>query len=203
MNSPEIVVFDLGKVLLEFDYSLVARRLAARSRASVAEVQNLIDHAPLLFRFETGLMTRDEFFREVVAATGFAGAMGEFENIFADQFTPIAPMLELHAQLRERGVPVFIFSNTNDIAIDFIRQKFPFFAGFDDYVLSYEHGAMKPTAKLYEVAERVTGRRGAQILYVDDRLENAEAGVARGWQVIHHLEPAATIARTRKLGLVK
>jgi len=35
----------------------------------------------------------------------------------------------------------------------------------------------------------VTGREQKQILYLDDRIENAEAGVARGWHVIHHQTP--------------
>ncbi len=31
MDSPKAVVFDLGKVLVDFDYSIAARRIAARS----------------------------------------------------------------------------------------------------------------------------------------------------------------------------
>jgi len=61
---------------------------------------------------------------------------------------------------------------------------------------------MKPHARLYEVVELVTGRKGSQILYLDDRLENAEAGVARGWQVIHHQNYAASAGRIQDLGLI-
>jgi HAD superfamily hydrolase (TIGR01509 family) len=104
--------------------------------------------------------------------------------------------------LCDARVPLYIFSNTNDLAIGHIRRNFPFFAEFDDFVLSYEHGAMKPDAKLYEVVERLAGRRGGQLLYLDDRIENVEAGRARGWQVIHHRQPAESIAVIEKLGLV-
>ena len=110
-------------------------------------------------------------------------------------------MVEFHAGLRRAGVPTFIFSNTNDLAIAHIRRRFPFFAHFDGYVLSFEHGAMKPAAKLYEVVEQVTGRKGAEILYLDDRLENAEAGHRRDWQVIHHDQPGPSILRAKELGL--
>ena len=199
--TPEVVVFDLGKVLLDFDYRIVAGRVAARGAMNTGEVQTLIDHSPLLFRFETGHISRDQFFREIVARCGYRGSPVEFARDFAEQFTPIAPMLGLHAALRAARIPTFIFSNTNDLAIEHIRERYPFFAEFDGYVLSYEHGAMKPEAKLYEVVERVTGRAGAAILYLDDRLENAEAGRARGWQVIHHSTPEETITLARKLGL--
>jgi hypothetical protein len=49
--------------------------------------------------------------------------------------------------------------------------------------------------------ERLTGRQRARLVYLDDRLENAEAGRARGWEVIHHGDPAASIGRLRELGL--
>jgi FMN phosphatase YigB (HAD superfamily) len=202
MNPPNAVVFDLGKVLVDFDYSIAARRIAARSTMPPRDIQHFIDHSPLLFRYETGLMTRAEFFEEIRRTTGFLGDLDEFGGYFADIFSPMAEMIELHARLRRRGVPTFIFSNTNDLAIAHIRRNFPFFANFNGYVLSYEHGAMKPDVKLYEVVERVAGRTQKQILYLDDRVENAEAGVARGWQVIHHQDPKTSIARVKELGLL-
>jgi HAD superfamily hydrolase (TIGR01509 family) len=149
-----------------------------------------------------GLLSRRQFFEEVCAATGFRGGLEEFAQFFADIFSPIDAMIDLHARLRAVEVPTFIFSNTNDLAIEHIRRNFPFFANFDAYVLSYEHGAMKPNAKLYEVVEQVTGRRGMQILYLDDRRENAEAGEARGWQVIHHEDPKASLETIKRLQLL-
>jgi HAD superfamily hydrolase (TIGR01509 family) len=61
---------------------------------------------------------------------------------------------------------------------------------------------MKPTAKLYEIVERATGRRGAEILYIDDRPENVQAGAARGWQAILHESPTTTREALQKLGLL-
>ncbi len=201
MTKVRTVVFDLGKVLLDFDYGKSARLFAARSKVSATDVEKLINHTPLLYRYETGLMTREEFYREVTAGSGFEGTIEEFGPIFADIFDPIPQMVELHATLRKRGIPTFIFSNTNDLAIGHIRQKYPFFNNFDGYILSYEHGAMKPTAKLYEVVERETGRRGAEIIYLDDRAENVDAGAARGWQAVLHETPAGSLAALRAAGL--
>ena len=202
MTSPPTVIFDLGKVLLEFDYGIVARRLAAHSGRDAEQIRGLLDQSPLLFRFESGQMTNDEFFREVSSFTGYTGAFDEFADIFGDIFAPIAPMIELHAQLRARGVQTFIFSNTNDLAIRHIRTNFPFFAGFTGYVYSHEAGTMKPDARIYEIVERRTNRSGAELLYIDDWLENVEAGAARGWRVVHHQTPEQTIAAVRAAGLL-
>jgi len=202
MTKPHAIVFDLGKVLVDFDYSIAARRISERGSVDPAAVQQFLDHSPLLFRYETGHMNRQEFYEEVRRLSGFKGDIEEFAEFFADIFTEIPPMIALHRRLREARVPVYIFSNTNDLAIGHIRRNFPFFAEFDAHVLSYEHGAMKPDAKLYEVLERISGRRGGQLLYLDDRLENVEAGRARGWQVIHHRDPAESIAAIEKLGVI-
>lgn len=203
MAPPEAVVFDLGKVLVDFDYSIAARRIAARARMSAPDVQDLIDHSPLLFRFETGRLTRDEFFAEVRSTTGFDGTLEEFTEFFSDIFTPIEPMVRLHSELRRAGIPTFIFSNTNELAVGHIRSRFPFFRDFDGYILSYEHGSMKPDDPLYDLVEAQTGRRGPALLYFDDRAENVKTGSGRGWRAVHHISPEASRKALQQAGLVK
>ena len=199
--KPAVVVFDLGKVLVDFDYSIAAGKIAQRSRVEKAEVQKFLDASPLLHRFETGLMTRQDLYGEVCATCGFSGSLDEFCAQFADIFSEIKPMIALHGALRAGKVPTYIFSNTNEIAEAHIRRRFPFFSNFDGYILSYQHGAMKPAAKIYEVVERQTGQTGASILYLDDRAENIEAGRARGWKALLHETPKKTISALRGLGL--
>jgi HAD superfamily hydrolase (TIGR01509 family) len=111
-------------------------------------------------------------------------------------------MVQLHAELRRSGWRTFIFSNTNDLAIGHIRRRFPFFAEFDGYVLSYQAGAMKPDARIYESVERMTGCCGAKVLYLDDRPENIAAGAVRGWQVILQETPEKSRAEMQRLGLL-
>ncbi len=202
MTKPSIVVFDLGKVLVEFDYSIAGKRIAARGTLSADEVQKFLDHSPLLYRYETGLMTRQEFYEEVRRGTGFKGDLAEFGQYFANIFWEMPSMIALHSELRRKGVPVYIFSNTNDLAIEHIRRNFPFFSQFDGHILSYEVGAMKPAAKIYEALEAMAGKRGAEILYLDDRQENVDAGAARGWQVILQTAPAKSRAIVEAAGLL-
>jgi FMN phosphatase YigB (HAD superfamily) len=202
MRKPSIVVFDLGKVLLDFDYSIAGSKISEHSRKSPAEVKQLLDYSPLLYRYETGLMTRREFFEEIRTATDFRGSFEEFGGFFAAIFWEIPAMIELQTALRRGGTPTYIFSNTNDLAISHVRRDFPFFANFDGYILSYEIGAMKPAAKIYEALETLSGKRGAEILYLDDRQENVDAGAARGWQVILHTTPEESRAAIKVLGLL-
>lgn len=202
MTIPKAVVFDLGKVLMDFDYGTIVRRMLPRVRMTGPEIVQFLSQSPLFAQYETGLLTTQQFFDEICHLTGFRGNLAEFGKSFADIFVEIGPMVRLQATLRREGLPTYIFSNTNQLHADHIRRSFPFFDNFDGYILSYEHGAMKPDARLYEVVERKTGRRGADLLYLDDRPENIAAGAARGWQVILQETPEKTLAAVRTLGLL-
>ncbi len=198
----EAVVFDLGKVLVDFDYRVAARRLAARSRMSAEQLMATLMACPAFMQYERGRVTRQGLYEEICRATGFGGTVEEFGRFFSDIFVEITPMVALHAELRRRGFPTYVFSNTNDLAVEHIRRAFPFFANFDRYVFSYEHGLLKPEAGLYEVLERESGRRAGQLLYLDDRSENTQAGAARGWNVILHESPEKSREAVRQAGLL-
>jgi len=199
--TPSVVIFDLGKVLVDFDYSVAARKIAARCKMPTEQIKRFIAHSPLLFKLETGLITSEQFYQGICEATGFGGDIEEFSGFFSDVFTPIPPMIQLQADLRQRGFPTYILSNTNDLAVTHIRRSFPFFSNFDGLILSYEQRSMKPDAKIYEAAERLSGKSGAEILYLDDLAENIAAGAARGCQVILQESPEKTLAAIQKLGL--
>jgi len=201
-NMPKIVVFDLGKVLVDFDYGIAVRAIASRSKMTDERVQDFLLRSPLLVRYETGLLSNQEFFELICKTTGFRGSIEEFGESFSDIFVPIEPMIELHATLRQKGFPTYIFSNTNDLAIRNIRRNFPFFGNFEGYIFSYQHNAMKPDARLYEVLERQSGCRGGEILYLDHRPENIAAGAARGWQTILHESPEKTRAELGQRGIL-
>lgn len=199
---PKAVVFDLGKVMLDFDIGIFIKKIASRSRISESALHELLDQSPLLLRFEKGDLTSESFLIEVQRASGFSGDVEELAPLFTDIFTPIAPMIDLLTQLRAHGIPTCVFSNTSALATEHIRRSYGFFNCFTHEVLSFEHRAMKPDPKLYEVVERVTNLRENDLLYLDDRQENIVTGAARRWRVIHHVSPESSIAQLRSTGLL-
>ena len=200
-TEPKVIVFDLGKVLLDFHFYKAARTLAGDSDSSPEEVAGLINQTPLLHRYETGLMTTQEFFDEFRGLTGYRKSLPEFCRGLGDIFTEVGLMVGLNRWFRSKGLPTYIFSNTSELAVDHIRATFPFFSEFTGYILSYEHRVMKPDPRLYEVVERTVGTSGCQILYFDDRAENIETARERGWQVILHDRPEESLRVLRQAGL--
>lgn len=192
--NPSVVAFDLGKVLVDFDYSIAARKIATRCSKPPENLSAFLGSSPLLVQLETGDIDRHQFYRAVCDAAGYGGTQAEFSAAFADIFFEIPPMIALHAELRKHGLPTYIFSNTNDLAIEHVRRNFPFFSQFNGYILSYEVRAMKPNPPIYEALENLTGKRADEILYIDDRPENVAGGLARGWRSILHETPEKTRA---------
>ena len=189
---PPVFIFDLGKVLVDFDYTIAARNIAARSAKAPADLHAFLGSSPLLVEYESGRLTRQSFYQAVSEAIGFHGDATEFGSFFADIFSEMPETIALHAELRRRGFKTFIFSNTNDLAIEHVRRNFPFFANFDGHLFSYEVGAMKPQPEIYAAMEKMCGRTGADLIYLDDRAENIAAGAAREWRAILHESPAKT-----------
>ncbi len=156
----------------------------------------------MILEYESGRLTRQEFYEAIREPIGFQGDLAEFGGYFADIFTEMPGTIALHAELRRRGFKTYIFSNTNDLAIEHVRRNFPFFKNFDGYIFSYEVGAMKPQPKIYAAMEAMTGRRGGDLIYIDDRPENIEAGAARGWRAILHESPEKTRQALSSLGVI-
>ena len=198
MSQPSVVVFDLGKVLVDFDYGIAIRRFAERSEAGMEQIKRLVD-SPIQVEFESGKITTNEFFAAVRDGAGFRGDRAEFVSIFADIFSPMETMIAFFERLKSLGIPTCVFSNTNEIANGHIRERFLFYSRFDQYVLSFEEGAMKPDEPIYDVVEQRTGESGAGILYIDDRPENIETGRGRGWQTILQDGEAASVAAAAAL----
>jgi FMN phosphatase YigB (HAD superfamily) len=202
MNSAPVLIFDLGKVLVNFDSSIAARKIAARSTMTITDMHAFLGASPHIFQYESGQLTRQQFYDSLCPQIGFQGDLAEFGSYFADIFSEMPGTIALHAELRKRGHKTYIFSNTNDLAIEHVQRNFPFFAHFDGYIYSYEVGAMKPDTAIYEAMEKMTGKRGADLIYIDDRPENIATGAARGWRAILHESPEKTRGALGKFGLI-
>ena len=197
-----IAAFDIGHVLLDFDYGIFVQRMAPRTRMDVSELDAFLNQSPLLAKYESGQLTSPEFFAIVKNETGFDGTEAEFAAYFEDIFTPIDEIITLHAQLAASGLPTYTLSNTNEMAVRHISRAFEFWPRFTGHILSHEVRVLKPNPKIYETLEQITGCTGSEILYLDDLPENIAAAKSRGWNAIRHQSPEQTRATIVKLGLV-
>ena len=198
----KVAAFDIGKVLLDFDYGIFVRRMAPRTQMDVPALDAFLNQSPLLAQYESGQLTSPEFFAVVQKETGFDGTEPEFAAHFEDIFTPINEIIALHATLVASGLPTYTLSNTNEMAVRHISRAYDFWPRFTGHILSHEVGVLKPNPKIYEIFEQTTGCQSNEILYLDDLPPNIAAAKSRGWQAIEHSAPETTLKTIRELGLL-
>jgi len=83
-------------------------------------------------------------------------------------------------------VPIYLFSNTNVLHFEYIRNEFPIINAFRGFFLSYELGIMEPMDGIYEKVISMLGTDPQRTLYIDDRWENLQPARKIGIRVIHH-----------------
>ncbi len=192
------VVFDLGKVLVDFSYQQLFPLLRRRG-ALLHDVDDFARRVGLI-DYEHGRISSDEFLQGINALLSAPLDQAELKNAWCSIFTPMPQMLSLARRLRTQA-RVYIISNTSEIHWDHLRERFLLADLCDDAIASYEIGHMKPAAAIYSVAEERFGFAPEEVVFIDDRLENVAGAQACGWQAIHHQNYGQTRDALIDLGL--
>ena len=200
MSGIDAIIFDLGNVLVHVDEQRCADRCAKLTGKTAVEVLDYFRRTSHATEFALGKLTRRQFARVVSKDLGFAGGYEEFASVWCEIFTGIEPMIALAESLRTRR-PRVILSNTNALHIDYIAAHFPWFNEFDDRVLSYEVGLLKPDAAIFEHTLRKCGLEASRAAFIDDLAPNVEAARRLGLQAIRYENADQVRAELTKLGV--
>ncbi len=162
------VIFDLGKVLVHFDFKRGFRALEGLCPYTAAEIPKRIGTTDLVERFETGLVEPRDFVAQLSAILGvqmgYEQFCGIWSSIFTETLIPEAMLEGLAARYR-----LVLLSNTNAIHFDSIRSHYaPLLQHFHQLVLSYEVKAMKPDPAIFRAAIEAARCQPEECFYTDD-----------------------------------
>ncbi len=172
-------LFDIGNVILPFDFAPALARLRARSRIHEPTAWQKVD--ALKFAYEGGQMERAAFIAAVRHHLGFAGSDNDFVTIWTDIFSPNPPMDALIERLYDRGLRLYLLSNTSDIHVDAFRSRYPIFERFGGAVYSHEERLMKPDAEIFRRAIDRFSLQPDETIYLDDLQPNVDAAAGLGF----------------------
>lgn len=182
----KLFVFDLGKVILPFEHRQIAVKLheasMIRDRFKPDDVfQFLFDHSRGFVNvYEEGRTTSRDFFMKLRERYKLDLEFEEFKEIWNNIFEEDPAVNEVILYLKKKGYPVFLLSNTNEMHFTYIMEKYPIINYLDEWILSFEVGAKKPSARIYDtIFEKKTVERH-EVIYIDDIPEYIEAAAARG-----------------------
>ena len=84
----------------------------------------------------------------------------------------------------------------------FVKKKFPEILIFDEYVLSYEVGFMKPHPQIFKEALRKARAEAEECVFIDDIEGNIEAALSLGINTILFGPKTDLEAELQKKGLI-
>ncbi|OGB94235.1 MAG: hypothetical protein A3H39_06555 [candidate division NC10 bacterium RIFCSPLOWO2_02_FULL_66_22] len=202
-RPPEIrlIVCDFGGVICTFDYRIFCERLARRMDRTAEEIHAAAFGDRFQADFETGKLSGREYHRAVMARLQADVPYAEFYRMYGDIFTEIPATGDLLRRLHTR-YPLYLLSDTNEIHFGYVRETVKVLSVFDQCIVSYEVGAMKPDPRIYREALRRSGLPAEACVFVDDRAENV-AGAARvGMHALRFESAEQFAADLTRLGVV-
>ncbi len=179
-NKIKAVLFDLGKVILDFDFKLAFRRLSKKCPHAPSEIESYFLKSGLEVLYDGGKISSAEFYRIVKKALKHSLGYQEFKKIWNGVFTLNQKNADLVRKLKSRYRLVLI-SNTNAMHYDYIRNKYSVLGYFDSLILSYREKVRKPDERIYRKAIQACRAAPREILYIDDRPDLTEAAGTLGF----------------------
>jgi putative hydrolase of the HAD superfamily len=176
----EAILFDLGKVLIDFNFQTGVEALHASCSISRDRFEEVLWDETWIRRYERGEISTDEFHSYLRESASLQMALPEFLRTWSSVFLPdLLVSEELLASLK-RNYPLIVVSNTNEAHIEFIRSRYRVLDYFDRHIYSYEVGSLKPDRKIFERAIQVSGCPPEALFFADDREENILAACELG-----------------------
>lgn len=167
------IIFDLGNVLVDFDHTIAAERIAEFSAKTAEEIFGLFFDSELTGLFEEGKISPQEFFLKVKEALSLQLAYEQFIPIWNEIFflsEKNRAVYSLAKNLKKR-YKLALLSNINILHFEYLSKNFFVFDAFHNIITSYECGLRKPHPLIYKRALGALGVLPSEVFYTDDRGE--------------------------------
>ncbi|WP_309621617.1 HAD family phosphatase [Novosphingobium sp.] len=198
----EAVVFDVGKVLVEWERDLPFRRLIPDAAARAQFMSEVI---PLSWHGEhdAGRDARTMIAERTAQYPEHAHLIRAWLETFNETIPgPVPGSTAIVEDLHAAGVPLFAITNFGADTWAGFAPTFPLFERFGDIVVSGVEKLAKPDPAIYALAERRFGLPGQAMLFVDDSLANVASARACGWHAHHFSDATKLRAELTERGLL-
>jgi FMN phosphatase YigB (HAD superfamily) len=201
-GSADALLFDLGRVVLDIDFSKALACWAGHAGCEVAHLTERFSRGEIYQRHETGEIDDAEYFASLRTSLGIGISDARFlegwNAIFAGEMPGIAPLLARAAQ----RLPLYAFSNTNGAHVEHFSVVYAGVLGhFREMFLSSAIGLRKPDAAAYDHVVKAIGVPAERIVFFDDLAENIEGARAQGLTAVHVTSPDDVAEALAALGI--
>ncbi len=176
------LLLDLGNVLVYFSHDRMCSQIATACGVSVARVRKTLFDDRLQRQFERGELSEDDFHRTIESSFGRTVNPETLKRAGADIFELNEALVPLLDRWKQDGYRLVLLSNTCVTHFEWVRRRFDLFDRFDDLILSFRVGAVKPEHAIFESAVQSIHCSPEECFYTDDIPEYIERGRVFGFQ---------------------
>lgn len=178
------IFFDIGNVLIFFDHGKMCQQISKLGGIDNDLIAGMMQQYGDLY--ERGAVTSETLHKEVEKTASLPLPFQKFLHAMSDIFQPNQPTIDIALELKKKGHPVFVLSNTCEAHFRYLYSHFDFFKLFDGYVLSYEVQARKPEEKIFQRALEIASCSPSDCFYTDDVLSYVESAKSLNIDAEHY-----------------
>lgn len=189
-SLPEVIIFDVGNVLINVDHLAIGIGLAEASdnnsfRDRAVLLSSIRDRrtSPLIAEFEEGRISAERFYARMKEAYRLNASFEQFRSIWNSGFSENPPVVQIIGRLRGR-TRLLALSNTDPLHFEHIYGTYPVLGWMEDIIVSFRVGQRKPASEIFARALTRAGVQPHQAWYVDDISDFVDAAERMGMRGI-------------------
>ena len=175
----QAITFDLDGVYFprgkhEFMYAL------EKYGVLPSEAERVFLDSDEMHQYKLGKLTDTEFWGWAIGQWRLRATVEEIIALLIDSYDVDRSVVTSVRRAREQGYKALVCSNNFPARVNGLQKRFQFMEEFDVIVLSYDVGATKPGAKIFQEMVARAGVPATSIAYADDKATNVDAAKKLG-----------------------
>jgi glucose-1-phosphatase len=189
LNKYKNIIFDLGGVLLNIDYSVLIQSFSSIGLEHFEEHFSQAQQEKFFDLYEKGLISSAEFTHRLKNHCKPGTTDKDIEDAWNSMLFDLPEERMVLLKKLKNTHRIFLLSNTNEIHMNWIHNyllktfNIPDFNGcFEKVYLSYQINMRKPDAEIFEMVINENHLLPDETLFIDDSLQHLESAKKLGIQ---------------------
>ncbi len=176
-----VIALDSGKVLIDYDYSILINRLSELSGRRI-ESGSLSKMEEINASMQRGKLAWAQAIKILNRSLCISVSEKEWIDLYNGVLThEIVRMREVLSDLK-KTYRLVALSNTDEIHWSYLLKTFPIYALLDGWIVSHQEKVVKPGSAIYRIFMKRYCNNGFPAFFTDDMPENVEMARKLGWR---------------------
>ncbi|MCF0132901.1 MAG: HAD family phosphatase [Blautia sp.] len=196
------IVFDLGKVLLDYDWETYLRSYHY-PRKKYDDIADATFRSPVWEERDRGLLSEEEYLQKMIALAP------EYERDIRKVMENSGQTIHIRdyaatwvKYLKNQGYRVYVLSNYSARMREQTLEEMQFLKELDGAIFSCDVNLLKPEKAIYDTLLEQFGLNPKKTVFIDDRQENCDGAEQAGIHAICFRDFAQAAGELEKLGVV-